>query len=186
MGAKSAIEWTDATWNPVTGCTKITRGCDHCYAERFAERWRGVSGHVYEQGFDLRQLLGHLGRPVPPKCFERCRYLHHPLRLLPAGATVCRAGFAPAEGRCLSTAHRTQLGTRETNDRLITYQAHLATADRRKPGFRRPRNDVSGGPNLDSRPPASRRGRLRFVSVARMSLVCNKERSWSTRCWTTP
>ena len=46
-------------------------------------------------------------RPVPPKCFERCRYLHHPLRLLPAGATVCRAGFAPAEGRCLSTAHGT-------------------------------------------------------------------------------
>ena len=51
--------------------------------------------------------LDHPRRPVPPKCFERCRYLHHPLRLLPAGATVCRAGFAPAEGRCLSTAHGT-------------------------------------------------------------------------------
>ena len=49
--------------------------------------------------------LDHPRRPVTPKCFERCRYLHHPLRLLPAGATVCRAGFAPAEGRCLSTAH---------------------------------------------------------------------------------
>lgn len=42
MADGSAIEWTDATWNPVTGCTKITRGCDNCYAERFAERWRGV------------------------------------------------------------------------------------------------------------------------------------------------
>ena len=64
MGAKSAIEWTDATWNPVTGCTKITRGCDHCYAERFAERWRGVSGHSYEQGFDLRQWPSRLDQPV--------------------------------------------------------------------------------------------------------------------------
>ncbi len=63
MGAKSAIEWTDATWNPVTGCTKITRGCDHCYAERFAERWRGLKGHPYEQGFDLRQWPSRLDQP---------------------------------------------------------------------------------------------------------------------------
>ena len=56
MADNSAIEWTDATWNPVTGCTKITRGCDNCYAARFAERWRGVPGHPYEQGFDLRTL----------------------------------------------------------------------------------------------------------------------------------
>ena len=54
MGAKSAIEWTDATWNPVTGCDKISPGCSHCYAETFAERFRGVPGHPYEQGFDLR------------------------------------------------------------------------------------------------------------------------------------
>ena len=49
----SAIEWTDATWNPVRGCTKISPGCKHCYAETFAERFRGVPGHPYEQGFDL-------------------------------------------------------------------------------------------------------------------------------------
>ncbi|MFD3191892.1 DUF5131 family protein [Sedimentitalea sp. HM32M-2] len=42
MAQKSEIEWTDATWNPVTGCTKIGPGCDHCYAEWFAERWRGI------------------------------------------------------------------------------------------------------------------------------------------------
>ena len=63
MGDNSAIEWTDATWNPVTGCTKITRGCDNCYAERFAERWRGVPGHAYEQGFDLRLWPSRLDRP---------------------------------------------------------------------------------------------------------------------------
>lgn len=63
MGDKSAIEWTDATWNPVTGCTKITRGCDNCYAERFAERWRGISGHPYEQGFNLRQWPLRLDQP---------------------------------------------------------------------------------------------------------------------------
>lgn len=53
MSDNSAIEWTDATWNPVTGCTKITAGCDNCYAERFAERFRGVPDHPFENGFDL-------------------------------------------------------------------------------------------------------------------------------------
>ena len=53
MSATTEIEWTDATWNPVTGCTKITSGCDNCYAERFAERFRGVPGHPFENGFDL-------------------------------------------------------------------------------------------------------------------------------------
>ncbi len=47
------IEWTDETWNPVTGCTKVSAGCDHCYAETFAERFRGVPGHHFEQGFDV-------------------------------------------------------------------------------------------------------------------------------------
>jgi protein gp37 len=54
MADNSRIEWTEATWNPVTGCTKVSPGCAHCYAETFAERWRGISGHPYEQGFDLR------------------------------------------------------------------------------------------------------------------------------------
>ncbi|HEY9777752.1 MAG TPA: phage Gp37/Gp68 family protein [Planktothrix sp.] len=54
MADNSSIEWTDATWNPVTGCTKISPGCAHCYAETFAERFRGVPGHPYEQGFDLK------------------------------------------------------------------------------------------------------------------------------------
>ncbi|HJM49011.1 MAG TPA: phage Gp37/Gp68 family protein [Alphaproteobacteria bacterium] len=53
MADNSAIEWTNTTWNPVTGCTKIGPGCDHCYAERSAERFRGVPGHPYEPGFDL-------------------------------------------------------------------------------------------------------------------------------------
>ena len=63
MGAKSAIEWTDATWNPVTGCTKITRGCDNCYAERLAERFRGTPGHAFENGFDLTLRPERLRQP---------------------------------------------------------------------------------------------------------------------------
>lgn len=51
---RSSIEWTEATWNPVRGCTKVSEGCRHCYAETFAERWRGIPGHPYEKGFDLR------------------------------------------------------------------------------------------------------------------------------------
>lgn len=64
MGDRSAIEWTDATWNPVTGCTKITRGCDHCYAERLAERFRGLPGHPFEQGFDLTPRPERLDQPL--------------------------------------------------------------------------------------------------------------------------
>lgn len=64
MADGSAIEWTDATWNPVTGCTKITAGCDNCYAERFAERWRGVPGHPFENGFDLVLRPERLGQPL--------------------------------------------------------------------------------------------------------------------------
>ena len=54
MSLNSKIEWTDTTWNPVRGCTKISPGCKHCYAATFAERFRGVKDHPYEQGFDLR------------------------------------------------------------------------------------------------------------------------------------
>jgi protein gp37 len=64
MSDGSAIEWTDATWNPVRGCTKISPGCKHCYAETFAERFRGVPGHPFEQGFDLRLVPGALELPL--------------------------------------------------------------------------------------------------------------------------
>jgi len=63
MSEHSSIEWTDATWNPVRGCTKISPGCKHCYAETFAERFRGVPGHPYEQGFDLRLVPEKLEDP---------------------------------------------------------------------------------------------------------------------------
>jgi protein gp37 len=61
---RSAIEWTQATWNPVTGCSKVSPGCAHCYAETFAERWRGVPDHPYEQGFDLRLWPERLEVPL--------------------------------------------------------------------------------------------------------------------------
>jgi protein gp37 len=65
MSEHSHIEWTDATWNPVRGCTKLaTPGCDHCYAATFAERFRGVPGHPYEQGFDLRLVPEKLAEPL--------------------------------------------------------------------------------------------------------------------------
>ncbi|MHB8577843.1 MAG: DUF5131 family protein [Dehalococcoidia bacterium] len=64
MSGSSNIEWTDATWNPVTGCTEISPGCDHCYAKTFAERFRGVLGHPYEQGFDLTLHADRLALPL--------------------------------------------------------------------------------------------------------------------------
>src|ERR1039457_4610886 len=71
MSDKSKIEWTDATWNPVRGCTKISPGCKHCYAEVFAERFRGVPGHPYEQGFDLRLVPEKLEEPLKWKTPRR-------------------------------------------------------------------------------------------------------------------
>jgi protein gp37 len=71
MSDSSKIEWTasddgtpGATWNPVTGCTKISPGCDHCYAETFAERWRGTPGHHFENGFDVTLRPERLGQPL--------------------------------------------------------------------------------------------------------------------------
>jgi protein gp37 len=64
MSEHSKIEWTDATWNPVRGCSKISPGCKNCYAERFAERFRGVPGHPFEQGFDVRLVPEKLPEPL--------------------------------------------------------------------------------------------------------------------------
>ena len=64
VSIQSKIEWTDATWNPMRGCTKISPGCLHCYAETFAERWRGIPGHPFEFGFDLRLVPEKLGDPI--------------------------------------------------------------------------------------------------------------------------
>src|SRR5690606_20796135 len=64
MSDRSAIEWTDASWNPVRGCVKVSPGCKYCYAETFAERFRGVPGHPFEQGFDLRLVPEKLEEPL--------------------------------------------------------------------------------------------------------------------------
>ena len=64
MSENSAIEWTDTTWNPVTGCTKISAGCENCYAARFSERFRGVPGHPFETGFDLTLRPERLTQPL--------------------------------------------------------------------------------------------------------------------------
>lgn len=73
MATQTTIEWTDATWNPVSGCTKVSPGCDNCYAERFSERFRGNAGHPFEAGFDLtlrpRKLAEPLGWRRPRRVF---------------------------------------------------------------------------------------------------------------------
>ncbi|GAA2440187.1 DUF5131 family protein [Mycolicibacterium llatzerense] len=64
MSGQTGIEWTDATWNPVTGCTEVSPGCDHCYAKTFAERWRGTEGHYFERGFDVQLRPDKLTLPL--------------------------------------------------------------------------------------------------------------------------
>lgn len=70
MGDKTGIEWTDATWNPVTGCDKVSPGCDHCYAETLAERFRRTPGHYYERGFDVQLRRNMLDVPLSKKWAE--------------------------------------------------------------------------------------------------------------------
>lgn len=67
MTRRSAMERIDTTWNPTRGCTPVSPGCDHCYAEIFARRWRGLPGHAYEKGFDPRV--------VPEKLLEPLRWV---------------------------------------------------------------------------------------------------------------
>lgn len=64
MATQTGIEWTDWTWNPVSGCTKLSAGCDHCYAERIAERFRGTPNHPFERGFDLTLREHKLREPL--------------------------------------------------------------------------------------------------------------------------
>jgi protein gp37 len=71
MSDNSSIEWTDATWNPIRGCVKISPGCKNCYAERFAERFRGVANHPFEQGFDLKLVPQKLNDPFTWKRSRR-------------------------------------------------------------------------------------------------------------------
>ena len=80
MASNSSIEWTEATWNPLTGCTKISPGCKYCYAERLALRLRAMGQPNYANGFKVERAQAHL-----------CQ-LHE--RSVPRSRTVClhRAG----------------------------------------------------------------------------------------------
>src|SRR5258705_9682373 len=64
MAQASSIEWTEATWNPVTGCTKISPGCKHCYAERMAKRLRAMGQERYRSGFRLTLQPDSLEEPL--------------------------------------------------------------------------------------------------------------------------
>jgi len=64
MSTSSRIEWTEATWNPVVGCTKISAGCKHCYAEAMAKRLKAMGTPGYERGFKLNLLPSRLDEPL--------------------------------------------------------------------------------------------------------------------------
>ncbi len=73
MAIRSAIEWTESTWNPVTGCSKISPGCKHCYAERMAKRLQAMGNPSYVNGFEVTLHPRLLDRPLqwkkPQKIF---------------------------------------------------------------------------------------------------------------------
>ena len=67
MATTSKIEWTEQTWNPIVGCTKISAGCKHCYAETLSRRLRAMGTPGYENGFDLTLLPHRLAEPLHRK-----------------------------------------------------------------------------------------------------------------------
>lgn len=95
MADRSTTEWTDASWNPTTGCTQVSPGCDHCYAMRFAERFRGVAGHPYEQGFDLRLWEQRLSLPLRWKTFRLGFVVGNDFPLTPPSGPHVRARMHP-------------------------------------------------------------------------------------------
>lgn len=68
--AKSSIEWTESTWNPVTGCNKVSAGCKFCYAERMAYRLQAMGSANYRNGFEV--TLQPQNIELPLKC-KRCQ-----------------------------------------------------------------------------------------------------------------
>lgn len=67
MPSKSKIEWTESTWNPVSGCTKISNGCENCYAERMAKRLQAMGTKGYEDGFKVTLHPDSLEKPLKMK-----------------------------------------------------------------------------------------------------------------------
>jgi len=126
MSLNSHIEWTDATWNPVRGCVKISPGCKHCYAETFAERFRGVKGHPYEQGFDLRL--------VPEKLTEPFSWRSPKLVFVNSMSDLFQAGvpdeYAEAVSRVMATAnwHTYQVLTKRSERLLQLLSGRLRVA----------------------------------------------------------
>lgn len=101
MSDKSAIEWTEATWNPVTGCNEVSPGCAHCYAKTFAERFRGVPGHPYESGFDLYVAARALGAATPmAKTTPLCASGRVDPRSAISRATSASRGFPSLDDGC--------------------------------------------------------------------------------------
>ena len=126
MATNSKIEWTDATWNPVRGCVKISPGCKHCYAETFAERFRGVKGHPYEQGFDLRL--------VPEKLTEPFSWRSPKLVFVNSMSDLFQTGvpddYAEAVARVMATAnwHTYQVLTKRSERLLQLLSGQLRSA----------------------------------------------------------
>src|SRR5438094_13148 len=110
MADRSTIEWTEATWNPITGCSKVSPGCAHCYAERFAERWRGIDGHPYAQGFDLKLWPERLDIPLRWRRPRRL-LLEHDRRPVQSRPALLRPHGRPLDAARLNQqpARRTRL-----------------------------------------------------------------------------
>lgn len=123
MSDQSAIEWTDATWNPVRGCTKVSPGCANCYAETFAERFRGVKGHPYEHGFDLRLVPEKLKEPLtwkkPRRVFVNSMsdLFQNDVPFAYIDKVFAVMGFA--------SQHTFQVLTKRA-DRMLAYVSHIA------------------------------------------------------------
>ena len=150
--AKSAIEWTESTWNPVTGCTKISPGCKHCYAERMAERLQAMGQANYRNGFELTLQPHMLELPLrwkkPQTIFVNSMSdLFHkdvPLEYIRA----CLRRHAPGALAPLPGAHEARRAARELSAKLEwapnVWMGVSVESERLQVAHRRPARDGRG------------------------------------------
>jgi hypothetical protein len=119
MSDNSKIEWTDATWKPLRGGSKISPGGFHGYAETFAERFRGVPGHPFEFGFDLRLVPEKLGDPIrwsqPKQIFVNS--MGRRSAAVPGPNLGLESGFGHRPGACFQNSRRDAAATRRRRRR---------------------------------------------------------------------
>lgn len=106
MADRSAIEWTEATWNPVTGCDRVSAGCDHCYAMTLAKRLKAMGSEKYQNDGDPRTSGPGFGVTIHPQALDEPRRWRQPRVVFVNSMSDLSVGGATYSGaNCAGQSH---------------------------------------------------------------------------------